>query len=231
MIKTDSLPKWATLDRRAYLVKLWTEYGNKCLYGHKTCPIPSHYVYVEPKDGKVAIPIKILCRDREGNLLKIDGKQVYLTLYVPKTVTTQVPKIARLYELKSELAIKDWKHLDREQSQAEWEAERKALHNLGEQHYPILGRFNAISKDIFANNQPLYYLEGQAVSGLTLKPFVKVRIASSYVRLFIDLGEALRQVSKSKRRKAIRYGKPLPQETQVIIRRKVLEAVRDYLAH
>jgi len=135
------------------------------------------------------------------------------------------------YYLYTEFLVRDWKQSDREQTQADWEAERKAMHSLGEQSYPVFGRFNAISKDIFASNQPLYYLEGQSVSGLTLTPFVKVRIASSYMRLYVDLGEALRQVSKSKRRKAIRYGKPLPQNIQVIIRSMILEAVRDYLAH
>ena len=135
------------------------------------------------------------------------------------------------YHLYTEFLIQNWKQLDREQRQAEWEAERKVIHSLGELRYPVLGRFNAISKDIFAGTQPLYYWEGQSISGITLKPFVKVRIASSYMRLFIDLGEALREVSKSKRRKAIRYGKPLPQETQVAIRRIVLEAVRDYMSH
>ena len=178
MLKTDSLPKWATLDRRTALVQLFLSSGGFCVYGHKKCLIPEHNYY-----------------------------------------------------LYTEILIRDWKQLDRQQSQADWEAERKAIHNLGEQHCPVLGRFNAISKDIFASNQPLYYLEGQSVSGLTLTPFVKVRLASSYMRLFIDLGQALREVSKNKRRKAIRYGKPLPQETQAIIRRKVLEAVRDYLAY
>ena len=178
MVKTESLPKWATPDRRNLLVQLFLSSSGFCVYGHKKCLIPEHH-----------------------------------------------------YHLYAEFLIKDWKQLDREQSQAEWEVERKAIHWLGERSYPILGRFNAISRDIYASNQPLYYLEGQSVSGLTLKPFVKVRIASSYVRLFIDLGEALRGVSKSKRRKAIRYGKPLPQETQVLIRRKVLEAVRDYIAN
>jgi len=135
------------------------------------------------------------------------------------------------YYLFSEYLIQDWKQLDREQSQAEWEAELKYMHNLGERAYPATGRFNAISRDIFADQQPVYYLDGQAVSGLTFKPFVRVRIASSYIRLYIDLGEALREVSKSKRRKAIRYNKPLPQEVEVKIRKVVLEAVRDYLAH
>ena len=121
--------------------------------------------------------------------------------------------------------------IDREQVVAEWRAEREAIHSLGEPRYPVVGRFNAISRAIYNDNQPLYYFEGQGISGLTLKPFVKVRIASSYMRLYIDLGEALRQVSKSKRRKAIRYGKPLPQETEALVRRLVFEAVRDYLAH
>ena len=135
------------------------------------------------------------------------------------------------YYLYSELLIKDWKQLDTEQSQAEWEAERKALHSLGERSYPVRGQFSAISRDIYAESQPLYYLDGQAVSGLTFKPFVRVRIASSYIRLYVDLGEALRQVSKNTRRKAIRYGKPLPPTTRQAIMRKVMEAVKDYYSH
>jgi len=108
------------------------------------------------------------------------------------------------YEARIKPLIADWKRLDKDQRQAEWEAESRAIHCLGEQRYPVLGRFNAISKDIFASHQPLYYLEGQGVSGITLTPFVKVRIASSYIRLFVDLGEALRGVSKNQRHKAIR---------------------------
>ena len=178
MATTQTLPKWATLDRRNFLVQLFLSSGGFCVYGHKKCLIPEHHYY-----------------------------------------------------LYSEFLIQDWKHLDKEQSQAEWEVERKALHSLGERSYPIRGQFSAVSRDIYAENQPLYYLEGQAVSGLTLTPFVRVRIASSYIRLYVDLGEALRQVSKSKRRKAIRYGKPLPQTTRVAIMRKVMEAVKDYYTH
>ena len=178
MATTQTLPKWATLDRRNILVQLFLDSGGFCVYGHKKCLIPEHH-----------------------------------------------------YQLYSEFLIADWKQLDKEQSQADWEAERKALHSLGERSYPIRGQFSAVSRDIYAENQPLYYLEGQAVSGLTLTPFVRVRIASSYIRLYVDLGEALRQVSKSKRRKAIRYGKPLPQTTRVAIMRKVMEAVKDYHTH
>lgn len=135
------------------------------------------------------------------------------------------------YHLYIEFLIKDWQQMDREQRQADWIAEQKVMHNLVERAYPIRGQFSAVSRDIFAQTQPLYYLEGQAVSGLTLMPFVKVRIASTYVRLFVDLGETLRQVSKNKRRKAIRYGKPLPQAVRVSISEQIAEAIRDYLAH
>ena len=178
MAITQTLPKWATLDRRNFLVQLFLDSGGFCVYGHKKCLIPEHH-----------------------------------------------------YSLYSELLIKDWKHLDRELDTALWEAERKALHSLGERSYPIRGQFSAVSRDIYASNQPLYYLDGQAVSGVTFKPFVRVRLASSYIRLYVDLGEALRQVSKSQRRKAIRYGKPLPPTTRQAIMRKVMEAVRDYYSH
>ncbi|MBA7594933.1 hypothetical protein ES703_01889 [subsurface metagenome] len=178
MIRTDTLPKWATLDRRNVLAFILTD-------------------YLASKGWKLDLIT--------GECYNLD------------------------YEARIKPIIADWKQEDREQSRAEWEVERKALHSLGERAYPIRGRFSAISRDIYAESQPLYYFEGQAVSGVTLTPFVRVRIASSYIRLYVDLGEALRQVSKNKRRKAIRYGKPLPQETQGIIRRKVLEAVRDYI--
>jgi len=178
MAITQTLPKWATLDRRNFLVQMFLDSGGFCVYGHKKCLIPEHHYY-----------------------------------------------------LYSELLIKDWKQLDKELASALWQAERKALHSLGERTYPIRGQFSAVSRDIYAESQPLYYLEGQAVSGITLSPFVRVRIASSYIRLYVDLGEALRQVSKNTRRKAIRYGKPLPPTIRVAIMRQVMEAVKDYYSH
>ena len=135
------------------------------------------------------------------------------------------------YSVYTELLITDWKQSDRQDRLGEWQAERRIMHNLGERTFPLTGRFNAISQEIYHSNQPLYFFEGQAVSGVTLLPFVRVRLASSWIRLYVDLGTELRQVSKSKRRKAMRYGKPLLQETEAIIKRKVLQAVRDYLAY
>ena len=178
MAKADTLPKWATLDRRNWLVELFLSSRGFCVYGHIKCPIPEHH-----------------------------------------------------YSVFSELLISDWKQADREDLNALWQAERKRFHSLGERTYPLRGQFSAISKTIYAEQQPLYYLDGQSISGLTFTPFVRVRIASSYIRLYVDLGDILRQVSKSKRRKAIRYGKPLPRSVKQEISHRVLLAVKDYYSH
>jgi hypothetical protein len=119
--------------------------------------------------------------------------------------------------------IDDWQADDREQASLEWQAERKAIHSLGERRLPIRGQFNNISKDLWFDKQPLFYIENIGVSGVTLKPFARVKLSSSYMRLYVDLTESLQGVSKNKKRKAIRYGK-LNSITAI-----VSQAVLDYL--
>jgi hypothetical protein len=102
---------------------------------------------------------------------------------------------------------------------------------LGERRTPVRGQFNGIGRDIFYTNQPCYYVEGLGVSGTTFKPFVKVKIANSFVRLYVDLGDSLKAVSKSKRRKAVRYGKPLPKAVSERVDELCHKAVRHYLSH
>ncbi len=133
------------------------------------------------------------------------------------------------YEVYIESLIDNWQAEDREQAKLDWLAERKAIHSLGERRYPILGRFNNISQDIFHDKQPLYYLEALGMSGIKLQPFAKVRLASSYMRLYVDLGHSLRGASKNQKRKAIRYGKELPSSIQNTIARQVWLAVKAYL--
>jgi hypothetical protein len=130
------------------------------------------------------------------------------------------------YEVFIEGLIRDWVADDRAQRQAEREAERRALHGLGERRYPLRGQFSAIGKDIFYAEQPQFYLEGIGISGLTFRPFAKVRLASSFVRLHIDLGDSLKGMSKNARRKALRHGK-LSETAQS----RINQAVRHYLNH
>ena len=133
------------------------------------------------------------------------------------------------YEVYIEGLIADWRADDRQQDTANWREERKHLHSLAERRYPIRGQFSSIAKDIFFANQPLFYLLGYGISGLTYKPFARVRLASSYVHLFIDLGDSLKTIGKNKRRKAIRYGKALPIEKQREVELVCRLAVRHYL--
>ena len=144
---------------------------------------------------------------------------------------TNCPIPEHHYEVYIEGLIDDWKAEDRKQTSLDWKAEQRAFHSLGERKYPIRGRFSNIAKDIFFDKQPLFYLEALGMSGLTLQPFAKVKIASSYFHLYIDLGDSLKATSKNQKRKAIRYGKQLPKLIEERIAEKVRLAVRDYLNH
>lgn len=139
----------------------------------------------------------------------------------------QVPE--HHFEIYIEGLISEWKADDRQARQLDYILESIRLHSLSEPSKPLRGRFSAISKDIWKSNQPLYYLEGLGISGLTFEPFVRVRLSSSFMRLYVNLGDTLRGVSKSKKRKAIRYGKPLPATIEQSINQLVRQSVTDYL--
>jgi len=160
--------------------------------------------------------------DRQAHLVKLFLRSQGFCVFGHKPC----PYPEHHYEVFIEGLIKDWVREDRASRQAEWQAERKALHSLGERRYPLRGQFSAIGKDIFYAEQSQYYIEGIGISGLTFKPFAKVRLASSFVRLHIDLGDSLKQTSKNARRKALRYGK-LTETAQ----KQISLAVRHYLDH
>lgn len=132
---------------------------------------------------------------------------------------------AHHYSVAIESIIEDWKADDR----WAWLEERKAMHSLGERRTPTSGMFNNISYDVWADKQPLFYIEALGMDGLRLHPFAKVKLPSSFMRLYVDLKDSLRGVSKNRRRKAIRYGTELPQSISNRIAEQVRLAVRDYL--
>lgn len=133
------------------------------------------------------------------------------------------------YEVYIEGLIADWKSEDKLQASLDWKAERKAIHSLGEARLPLRGRFNNIARDIWHASQPQFYIEALGISGISLTPFAKVKLSSSYMRLYIDLGDSLRGTSKNRKRKSIRYGKPLPKSIEARIADTVIQAVRHYL--
>ena len=133
-----------------------------------------------------------------------------------------------VYEARIKPLIADWVADDRAEAQALWQAEQRAIHSLAERG-SLRGEFNSIGRSIFYAEQPLDYQLGLGISGLTFKPFAKVRLSSTFTGLHVELGDILHGVSKSRRRKAIRYGKPLTRAIQGEIDTKCSEAVRHYL--
>jgi hypothetical protein len=205
------MPKWSTPERQAYLVKLWLDIGDRCLLGHNVCSIPEHYAYNEFKPFELATPVKLP-----------NG----LDTYKVKVVSIPEKHIARLYDYFSEEVIKAWKDSDRIQRQAELRAFQDAIHRLPTRNRPN-AEFNA---DQFYDDQPIYYLDGLGISGLTFKPFAKVRLSSSYAYLYVELEPStFKGVSKSKKRKAIRYGKPLPESIDKQVNQICWLAVKHYL--
>ena len=168
-------PLWLSDDRKAHLVKLFSDSQGFCVFGDRPCPIPEHH-----------------------------------------------------YQLFIEDLIADWVADDKAQRQADWDAERKQLHSFGERLEPLRGQFSSIAKEVYFSNQPTFYLVGVGVSGVTFKPFAKVRLSSGFVNLYIDLDltDRLKGLSKSQRRKALRYGKVTDH-----IRAIITEAVNHYHSH
>jgi len=141
----------------------------------------------------------------------------------------KVPEVKRLYDLKESEVISDWVKDDRESKAYLNRIISRMLHRIPEVG-SLRGRFNAISRDIFHDSQPQYYIESLGISGLTFKPFAKVRIASGYTRLFIDLKAPLASLSKNKRRKYLRYGKGIPLPVQREVEASCNRAIAHYLS-
>lgn len=223
-------PEWVTPDRQLKLASLFSLYGNRCLLGHWGCPHITHYINIRSRTVWVSKPLSIPVRSSDGNIQKDDdGNPMFLTVYKSVKSSEFEAEPLRLYELKWRQQIADWKADDKRQ----WLLERKAFHSLGEYPDNSRKRFNAIGRDIFHSKQPIFYREGLGVSPVTFKTFAKVRIASSYMRLYIevDLSQALKDISKNRRRKVIRYGRRFRPQTEAEIDRLCWLAVRHYLSH
>jgi len=232
-----TIPKWINPSRQAELVKLFVKSQGFCIFGHYPCkgewqttsttvcswgkfcskPVgegePCRY---KPEQGMPQVP----CQSSTAVVNRWHCAYGDYPCYKPFECH---------FEIYADRLIRDWATDDRSIGIAKWQAERKILHSLGETKEPLRGRFSNISRDIVMAKQPSYYLQGLAINGVTFSPFAKVRIANSYVYLYIDLGDSLKAVSKNKRRKATRYGKPLPASVANSVATICNKAVGHYL--
>ena len=191
--------QWFNAERASELVKLFIDCGDKCLQGHPYCGIPEHHFV---QTTKILTGTKLVRMPYEN---EDTGK--YEWQYVPKKYKVAVPEydMKILYDVLLENKIADYKDEDK----ARWHFERKQMHSLGEPYLYSRGRWNAVARDIFYSRQLAYKVLGIGVNPINYQPFVKIRLSSSYEYLYIDIPiqKIFKTVSKSAKRKAIRYNK------------------------
>ena len=70
------MPKWATPERKAHLVRLFQDSGGFCVFGHKPCHNPEHHHYEPFIEGLIKDWVK---DDREGRAyeLKLEQRRLH----------------------------------------------------------------------------------------------------------------------------------------------------------
>ena len=130
------------------------------------------------------------------------------------------------YEKLQEMLLHEWVADDREERNYLRRLEQERLHPVERIRQ---GRFDSIARDIFLAEQPTHYLEAVGIDALRRQPVAKVRLASSPVRLWVDVPAPIPELppapeggwSKNALRRFRRYGKgPIAQA--------INQAVSDY---
>ena len=163
---------------------------------------------------------------RRAKLLELYFRSGGFCVYGERPCTK--PKLHH-YEYYVKGLVKDWVADDREENSFMYRVIKANLHRIPERG-ALRGRFNFVSRDIYHDSQPQYYLEAIGLDAVKFKPFAKIRIASGYTRLHVDIDEPLKVLSKHKKRKAIRYGKGLPVDVQKQVESICNLAIARYLS-
>jgi hypothetical protein len=222
--------KWVTPERQKQLALLFSTYGNKCLLGHHCCPELEHYLEAVPHLVTYPIIKDTPCVTRDGNTLRdAEGNIMYTRSYGVGHDVVYRERLNTAYEQAMDRIIHDWRREDANARAYAQALEAKRLHSLNE-HGRLRGHFNSISQSIYFDNQPMFEILELGIDALTFHPFVKVRLASSIVALHIDISEALRPLSKNKKHKCIRYGRPLPSTILELVSECASRAVSKYLS-
>ena len=230
--QTDKPPAWANPERQALLVQLFTRSEGFCVYGHKACAGR----WMERK-GQRCTAIGVGCDNpqQEECRFRIEPDKPRPVCDFRKWTTLiwrcayghdscEAPFANHYKNVENEL-VRYWQADAREQARMERKRERRI--ETGEVGR-LRGDWNETGRDVFYSEQPQSYIEALGMSGVTFTPFAKVRLPSSSVNLHVDLGDTLKKLSKHKRRKVIRHGRPLPPEVQNAIELLVRRAVRRY---
>jgi hypothetical protein len=130
------------------------------------------------------------------------------------------------YSVFIEGIIDSWKAEDRERRAYEWKLEQQQIIDGTYGKYGTT--FDPVARDVFVNSRPEYYLVALGVNPFTCQRVALVRIPSTFVHLFVDVGGAVQEVSKNARRKAFRHGKIRNAALMARIDEYCQAAVRDW---
>ncbi|MBI2918057.1 MAG: hypothetical protein HYY01_08680 [Chloroflexi bacterium] len=204
-------PQWATPERRAHLVAMWSRLGNRCLLGHLGCSEPEHFVHTRVKPEVVGVPVALKVVGKDGTVRVLNTHQ-------PRKVYVQTAEwVGGIYYLVEDEVVQEWVSDDRAERAALLQAERRRLHD--DQYRIRQGQWDNVAREQWSERHGIYYLEGMTVDALTHKRVAKVRIASSPVRLWVTMP------SQNAKRKARRYGKEGARSDDEAI----VQAVKHYL--
>jgi hypothetical protein len=198
----------STPERRRQLVRLAEKYSNHCLQGHRVCRNLEHYEY-RPLVCQEWVTDKAV--PREGRNKQGEPTGIFYTEWQAK----QVP-CYNYYDAFSDEkpyldkkvmdgVIESWKAEDRERRNYEWKLEQRQLHDGTYGKYG--SAFDPVARDVFFSNRPEYYLVAMGVNAFSFDRVALIRIPSTSVHLFVDVGGAVQEVSKNARRKALRHRK------------------------
>ena len=213
-------PKWITPRRQAYLVGLFNRNEGFCVYGHKPCKgqwLTSSKVVcswgkvcnspTNPDNSICKVPV--LCNHRpEANkpILPCEVLHINFQTWHCSYANHACYKPFESHYTQAETRlIKEFVNEDRQARLAIQKVDDIANHRTNDRTYPLHGQFSGVSQDIYFDQQPEYFIESLGVSGLNFKPFARVRLASSPIRLYVNIADMLKPLSKHAKRKAIRH--------------------------
>lgn len=200
-MKEKEYPKWATPVRREALVKVFEQYGNKCLLGHKVCSEVEHYLVYKGKEVYIALPQETQLWDGQGNPIMENGKRKTMPGWRVLKVLHSHQHFSNLYEQHSEFLIEGWKAEDRAKKEWLWRREQQLLHKMPDERG--WGRvFDPVAIDQFMTSRQPFEIEAVSVNPLTKQRVARIRVAGTGERLFVNI---MRQgIGKSAKKKALR---------------------------
>jgi hypothetical protein len=226
-------PQWSTPERQNHLAALAEAHMNKCREGHPACPKVTHYINPDCKMEWVAKKVMVDCVDTSGNKTgrqtpawekrKVPAYATTMAHLVATQGTAAVQEIVdnldfqdnirlvvslegtemqREYQKLAEAAIESWKDEDRERRNYEWKLEQQQI--LDGTYGKYGTSFDPVARDAFFATRPEYYLVSIGVNAFTYQRVALIRIPSTSVYLFVDLSDAVQELSKNASRESRR---------------------------